>query len=94
MPAEEAWERSLQLQPGNEAVEAKLKKAKSLVEHRMQSQQRLLYCGTTCRRTHPGIVLSESASGEPDEKYLLIVDRIPLPAWRDLLFEYFNLTKA
>jgi Flp pilus assembly protein TadD len=39
LEAREAWERSLQLQPENEAVEAKLKKAKSLLEQRMQSQQ-------------------------------------------------------
>jgi tetratricopeptide (TPR) repeat protein len=37
--AQEAWERSLQLQPENEVVEGKLKKVKSLLEQRMQSQQ-------------------------------------------------------
>ena len=37
--AQETWERSLQLQPENEAVEGKLKKVKSLLEQRMQSQQ-------------------------------------------------------
>jgi hypothetical protein len=37
--AQEAWERCLQLQPENEAVDGKLKKVNGLLEHRMQSQQ-------------------------------------------------------
>jgi uncharacterized protein HemY len=37
--AQEAWERSLHLQPENEAVDGKLNKVKGLLEHRMQSQQ-------------------------------------------------------
>jgi uncharacterized protein HemY len=37
--AQEAWERSLHLQPESEAVEGKLKKVKGLLEQRMQSQQ-------------------------------------------------------
>jgi Flp pilus assembly protein TadD len=37
--AQEAWERSLQLQPENEVVQGKLKKVKAMLEQRMQSQQ-------------------------------------------------------
>jgi tetratricopeptide (TPR) repeat protein len=37
--AQEAWERSLQLQPESQGVDGKLKKVKSLLEQRIQSQQ-------------------------------------------------------
>jgi uncharacterized protein HemY len=37
--AQEAWERSLQLQPESQGVDGKLKKVKSRLEQRIQSQQ-------------------------------------------------------
>jgi uncharacterized protein HemY len=37
--AQEAWERSLQLQPDNDTVAGKLKNVQGMLEQRMRSQQ-------------------------------------------------------